>query len=220
MNSSIEILTNDRFESAVSGNVFAQKGVFAGFIQYPYEFVSALNYDNTEHTYVADGRAYLIGDSTNRGYPDTIYDNSSLRLPAPSSAWNGFTYDIIVDPVRSIAQLCNWLYVYDESGSDIYCYAFVDPVRASGYTITGGRTQITCMPRHMEHEEIEYHWAIILATGGINAHENSGFTGTRFMSTLLGVSRDTEKLVNKVWTYTGDTRPTNPSTGNTMYVKL
>lgn len=208
------------FRVDVSGNVFAQKGVFAGYIQYPYEFVSALNYDNTKHTYVADGRAYLIGDSTNRGYPDSIYDNSSLRLPAPSSAWNGFTYDIIVDPVRTQGQYNNWLYVYDESGSDIYCYAFVDPVRASGYTITGGRTQITCMPRHMELEEIEYHWAIILATGGINAHENSGSTGTRFMSTLLGVSQDTEHLVNKVWTYTGNTRPTNPSTGNTMYVKL
>lgn len=201
------------------GTIYAQRGVFAGFIQYPYKFVSDLDYDNTEHTYVADGRAYLIGDSTNIGYPNSIYDTSSLRLPAPSSAWNGFTYDIIVDPVRAQGQLNNWIYVYDESGTDIYCYAFVDPVIASGYTITGGRTQITCIPKHMELET-EYHWAIILATGGINAHENSSSTGTRFMSTLLGVSRDTNYLVNKVWTYTGDTRPTNTSTGNTMYVKL
>ena len=96
---------NAPFRVDTDGNIYAQKGVFAGYVQYPYTFVSDLTrkaaiyrqYGSSINctAYCADERAYLVSDTHNvsvgTGEP------ADFVLPAPSSAWNGFTYEIIVE---------------------------------------------------------------------------------------------------------------------------
>ena len=221
------------FRVDVSGNVFAQKGVFAGYIQYPYTLVAQLEHETTgsgaaniKSIYYADGRAYLVSNEDTIG--STSYHNEAahLVLPEPTSGWNGFTYDIIVEPSLSRMDGNQQLIIHASGETDIYCYAFAELRRATYYELTGGRYQITCMPKKIEDAWGDmvygYRWAITLATGGINVYKNYGESSQseEFISTLLGTSWDTPSLVNKIVTYTGSTKPTVPSTGNTMYVKL
>ena len=221
------------FRVDVSGNVFAQKGVFAGYIQYPYTLVAQLEHETTgsgaaniKSIYYADGRAYLVSNEDTIG--STSYHNEAahLVLPEPTSGWNGFTYDIIVEPSLSRMDGNQQLIIHASGETDIYCYAFAELRKATYYELTGGRYQITCMPKKIEDAWGDmvygYRWAITLATGGINVYKNYGESNQseEFISTLLGTSWDTPSLVNKIVTYTGSTKPTVPSTGNTMYVKL
>ena len=221
------------FRVDVSGNVFAQKGIFAGYIQYPYTLVAQLEHETTgsgaaniKSIYYADGRAYLVSNEDTIG--STSYHNEAahLVLPEPTSGWNGFTYDIIVEPTLSRMDGNQQLIIHASGETDIYCYAFAELRRATYYELTGGRYQITCMPKKIEDAWGDmvygYRWAITLATGGINVYKNYGESNQseEFISTLLGTSWDTPSLVNKIVTYTGSTKPTVPSTGNTMYVKL
>ena len=81
--------------------------------------------------------------------------------------------------------------------------------------LNSGRFTITCMPSASQGQ---YKWAIISASGHLEI-ENTGYP-TTYITTLLGISQDTPSMVNKVVTYTGSTKPSVPSTGNTMYVKL
>lgn len=205
---------NAEFKVDYQGNIYAQKGVFAGYIQYPYTFVSQLTYSASNYTYYADGRAYLVSDSYTQSHG--IGEPGNLVLPTPNSGLNGFTYDIIVEPSLSRMDGNQQLRTTVSGGSDIYCYAYSELRVASAYTLTGGRYQITCMPKRLNNE-LAYRWAITQATGGMESEmENK----VEYLSTLLGTSYDTSYLVNKVLTYTGSTKPSVPSTGSTMYVNI
>ena len=202
------------FRVDLEGNIYAQKGIFAGYIQYPYTFVSELNYTNGK--YHADGHAYLVSDIYNTG----TYEPVDLLLPAPTSEWNGFTYDIIVEPTLSYSEGVQQLHTTVSGGSEIYCYAFSEFKQSSAVTLTCGRYQITCMPKRTGPTQPKtawtYNWAITQATGGVIVHG----TKDENMVNLLGESHDNVTVVNKVFTYSGNTAPSVPSTGNTMYVKL
>lgn len=263
------------FRVDTEGNIYAQKGVFAGYVQYPYTFVSDLmpnlqvsasnvsaryladttwkgrlpqapenpengwTYANTvEHQiyyyttsrwsmvyetgnqdgYLADGNAYLVSDATNLGTP---YEPVRFFLPAPTSAWNGFTYEIIVEPSLSRMDGIQQLEMVDWERNEIYCYAYAELRIGDMFRLTGGKYQITCMPKHGQSDVI-YRWAITQATGGLDVVNDYGTAveKTEYISTLVGTSFDTPLLVHKVLSYTGSTKPTVPGPTNTMFVKL
>lgn len=193
------------------GNLYAKNGTFAGYIQFPYTFVSELNYDSSNSRYIADGRAYLVSDTNNQGG----YDPAGFLLPPPSSGLNGFTYDIIVEPVMTRSEGSQILDVTVSGNTYIYCYAYAELRTSKRFRLTGGRYVITCMPKH-DSGSVIYRWAITQATGGLDV---VGTTTDEYVSNLLATSYDTTKLVNKVLTYTNN-KPsvTNPS--NTMFVKM
>lgn len=198
------------------GNLYAKNGTFAGYIQFPYTFVSDLTYSASTTSYYADGRAYLVSDVQN--IPATQYGPAKLVLPAPTSGLNGFTYDIIVEPVLSRMDGSQQLITTASDGSDIFCYAYAELRVSNSFTLTGGRYVITCMPKHINNTTA-YRWAITQSTGGIEVNDSSNNT-TEYVSNLVATSYDTNRLVNKVLTYTGNSKPTVPNPGNTMYVKM
>jgi len=226
--------SNAPFQVDVSGNVYANKGVFAGYIQYPYTFVSNLNTrtvsykkygSNTSSTgYVGDNRAYLVSDTTNIATSKPYF-----FLPFPTSEWNGFTYDIIVEPQMTRSDgYKQWLDVvvsgatgttssiYDRG--EIYCYAFTEVRNSREFVLTGGRYQITCMPKHDSNNNIVYNWAITNATGGLWRTEDA--SNTECLSTLVATAYNTDPLY-KLTTYTGSTSPSgsvrNPNL--TMFIQ-
>lgn len=216
------------FRVDLEGNIYAQKGVFAGYIQYPYTLIggpSGLTHStsgtggNEVSMYEADGRAYLVSDAQST-IGSTSYHNEPayLFLPTPSSAWNGFTYDIIVDPAGARGNTAQQLFIMTRPLTDIYCYAYTDPRRAQVFLLTGGRYQITCIPKY-ENNAYQFRWVITLATAGIDMYSNYGTANlsVEYLSTMVGTSLDTNNMVNNIVTYTG-TKPNN--TGSTMYVKL
>lgn len=257
------------FRVDTDGNIYAQKGVFAGYVQYPYTFVSDLMPDlqvsassvsarylhdtnwkgrletaptnpsngwcyanTTDHKiyyyltnrwvqvyetgnqvgYMADGHAYLVSDGYNvswgLGVPSDFY------LPAPSSAWNGFTYEIIVEPRISRMDGPSLLHTMAMDGSDIFCYAFAELRSSSAFTLENGKFTITCMPRH-GNSQVIYRWAITTATGSLTCH---GDSTDEYISTLLATSNEASPLY-KVITYTGSTKPSVFNSSQTMFVQ-
>ena len=236
------------------GTIYAQRGVFAGYIQYPYTFVSDLTRKSAPYklwdryysgstyypivcdsfngeAYCADQRAYLVSDSTNMGRYSN--DPADLVLPVPTSAWNGFTYDIIVEPTLTKSEGPNRLNIYvSGQGStsavnyNIHCYAYSELRTTPMFTLNGGRYQITCMPRHGSIE-VYYAWAITNATGAIDAinprarvNGNTVVTGTiiEAVSTLVATSYDANPLY-KLTTYTGSTKPPVSNSSRTMFIQ-
>ena len=221
------------FRVDVDGNIYAQKGVFAGYIQFPYTFVSDLDrgsarykvWGSTTNTtgYIADNRAYLVSDteniSTGTGNP------ADFVLPAPSSAWNGFTYQIIVEPSLSRMDGNQQLHVFVSGATSssvpasctIYCYAFAELRQSENFYLRGGKYTITCMPKHNNGSKI-YRWAITEATGALDTYSTTG-SSAETLSTLVATSLDGPDPLYKLTTYTGSTKPSVYNQNQTMFIQ-
>lgn len=217
------------FRVDVDGNIYAKKGVFAGYIQYPYTFVSELSTvsvrykewgtTTTVSAYYPGEKAYLVSDYTGgQGY-------TNLVLPAPSSAWNGFTYEIIVEPRLSRMEGSQELHVFVSgvtsssvpSSCTIFCYAFAELRQSENYYLRGGKYTITCMPKRIDGVRT-YRWAITQATGAIDTYATTG-TNAETLSTLVATSYDSPSPLFKLTTYTGSTKPNVYNPNQTMFIQ-
>ena len=188
------------------GTIYAKKGVFAGYLQFPYVNVTALTH--TGDTYQADDRAYIVS------YPTVYGAGRNLILPVPSADLNGFTYDIIVRPRLTRSESGSDLKVSASGGTDITCYAYIEYRFSEWFRLTGGRYTITCVPDGTG----SYCWAITQATGGLECW-NANASQTEYLSTLLGSSYLTQGMITKVVTHSGNTSQYNSTSDNTMFVK-
>ena len=162
--------------------------------------------------YVADDRAYLVSNGLNEGTQAW----SMLALPAPSSALNGFTYDIIIEPSITRMDGIQELQIWARDNSTIYCYAFSERIDEKSYLLPGGRYTITCMPRYLQ-SSVGYCWAITQATGGLTLFDSSGNLD-QYMSNVLGIAMDGQfYAVNKIVSYSG-TKPSLRNDRGTIYV--
>lgn len=200
------------FRVDYEGNIYAKKGTFAGYIQFPFTNLNQLNSATTMiggieyEVYSADTRAYIIA------YPLIDDTNRALRLPVPSSGLNGFTYDLIIHPALSRMERSVDLNVFVSGGTDIISYAFSTIKQGDHIILTSGRFQITCIPNYQGG----YRWALISASGNL-IFRNSGYDD-EYVSTLLATSYDTQGMINNVHTYTGN-KPSGWNDSTTMYVK-
>ena len=200
------------FRVDYQGNLYANKGTFAGYIQFPFTNLNRLNSATTTidgvqyEVYSADTRAYIIA------YPLIDDTNRALRLPVPSSGLNGFTYDLIIHPALSRSERSVDLNVFVSGGTDIISYAFSTIKQGDHIILTSGRFQITCIPNYQGG----YRWALISASGNL-IFRNSGYDD-EYVSTLLATSYDTQGMINNVHTYTGN-KPSSWNDSTTMYVK-
>lgn len=196
-----------------NGNIFANSGVFRGYIQMPFT-----NIEQLEHTtgatvvvndvYYADTRAYLIS------YPSLRDNKKELILPEPNSGLNGFTYEIIIHPVLSRMDRPASLLMSASGGTDIYCYAFAELKVGEQFNLVAGKFTITCIPSNDYSHP--YRWAIISCSGNLEVVYNNYST---YISTLLAESQEPYGMINKILTYSGSTQPSTVNSDNTMYVK-
>jgi hypothetical protein len=217
------------------GNIYAKNGVFAGYVQYPYTFVSDLErkagryrqygYNNTCTAYCADERAYLVSDGYNESAG--IGEPADFALPTPSSAWNGFTYEIIVEPSLSRMDGAQELHVFVSghttssvpSACGMYCYAFAELRQSDNFYLRGGKYTITCMPKHTGYGDTSYVWAITQATGAIDSFPTEDNQSAESLSTLVATSYDTPNPLFKLTTYTGSTKPSVYNPNQTMFIQ-
>ena len=165
------MVTND-------GTLYANKGYFAGFIQYPYMPISALTISNgryvadTEHPYLVSypflsaTAARVSGDVSTDHYN---YRGTFLDLPAPTSGLNGFTYRILVNDSTSLSNsfakiflnnypdrlITNLIGTRTSPGSTGPAY--------SGYCLNSGCFTITCAPAggaESNRDNGQYRWFI------------------------------------------------------------
>lgn len=222
------------FRVDVEGNIYAKKGVFAGYIQYPYTFVSDLDraaarykqdgYYTNCTAYTADERAYLVSDgynqSTGIGIP------ADFVLPVPDSGWNGFTYEIIVEPKISRMDGASQLHVFVSgvtsnsvpTSCTMYCYAFTELRVSENFYLNGGKYTITCMPKHVGYDGVSYVWAITQATGAIDTYPAESNQTIETLSTLVATSYDSPNPLYKLTTYTG-TKPNVYNPDQTMFIQ-
>lgn len=202
------IPSEGNFRVDYQGNIFANSGIFRGYIQMPYTKITELNHTGT--TYQADDRAYLVALGSSTEITDA--NKKTLRLPAASSRLNGFTYEILVEPMprtRS-GSYTDSLDLTVQGGDTIYCYAFNEPTYSDHFMLDGGQYKIVCIPG----AGTTYRWVITNVTGGLWVDHN----GWTYMSTLLGQSTMEWGMINKIVTYpAGGTRP--GSSDNAMYVE-
>ena len=244
--------SNANFAVDANGNITAKTGTFSGYIQYPYSFVSDLTKKNTSYkiwdayrpssqliwvvcdswtgsAYCGDRTAYLVSDATNEPTGTPAY----FCLPTPSSAWNGFTYEIIVEPslvsmTDGSAQLIMFVSgtgVNSDTQHSIVSYAFSEQHSGIVVLLHGGKFSITCLPGHGSYLNVGYYWAITNATGHIdftNGRVNSDGTNPRTettsVSSLLAYSTQDVNPIYKLLTYTGDT-PSVLNSSQTMFIK-
>ena len=194
------------------GTIYAQKGIFAGYVQFPYVKVSQLTHSGIN--YQADGRAYIIAPTTGTEVQEGY--EKVLILPAATADLNGFTYEILVEPgnLTAVGPYTDSLKLVAKTGSGsatgdtLYCYAFTTPTYSDQFMLDGGQYRITCLPDNND----DYRWVITNVTGGIWVDHN----GWHYMSTVLGSSTEKRGMINEIRTYTGN-RPGNSN--NVMYVK-
>lgn len=226
---------NAPFRVDTDGNIYAQKGVFAGYVQYPYTFVSDLTRKNAIYrqygssinctAYCADERAYLVSDTHN--ISDGTGEPAYFVLPAPSSAWNGFTYEIIVEPSLTRSDGAQQLHVFVSghttssvpSACNIYCYAFTEMRVSNNFYLKGGKYTITCMPKHASNNTINYVWAITQATGAIDSFPSESNQDSESLSTLVATSYNNPNPLYKLTTYTGSTKPSVHNSTQTMFIQ-
>lgn len=207
------IPSEGNFRVDYDGNIFANSGIFRGYIQMPFTNIEQLDHTTGSNVtipdvYYADTRAYLIA------YP-TLRDNErKLILPTPTSGLNGFTYEIIIHPVLSRSERPASLLMSANGGTDIYCYAFAELKVGDAIRLNSGKFTITCIPSNDYNHP--YRWALISASGNIEVVYGNSST---YVSTLLAESKENYGMINKIVTYSGSTEPSVVNTDNTMYVK-
>ena len=205
------------FRVSADGTLVAKSGIFSGYIQMPYAFVSDLTYTSIStfngYGYKADSRAYLVSDGYNES--PSAGSPANFLLPNPTSAINGFTYDIIVQPSVTKMDGAQQLYVKASGGSEIFCYAFAELRSSTAMTLTGGRYVITCMPYHYGGN-VRYRWAITMVTGGLIVN---GGEDPECLSSVVGVSYEGDYYtLNKIIVHSGSTRPSVNNERNAMFV--
>ena len=222
------------FRVDVEGNIYAKKGVFAGYIQYPYTFVSDLDMASARYkqdgyytnctAYTADERAYLVSDGNN--ISGGIGIPADFVLPVPDSGWNGFTYEIIVEPKLSRMDGNSQLHVFVSgvtassvpTSCTMYCYAFAELRVSENFYLNGGKYTITCMPKHVGYDGVSYVWAITQATGAIDSYPAESNQTVETLSTLVATSYDSPYPLYKLTTYTG-TKPNVYNPNQTMFIQ-
>lgn len=211
------------FRVDVSGNVYAQFGEFAGFVQWKYVPLHP-NYFDADHC--------VINGQTINFYPDRKYANivsipvqyaaqyiRNIYLPTPSSAWNGFTYDIIIQPRAAQAQSMSdvWIRVSGNTLDQrrIWSYAFPENRWSEAWHFNQGRITITCIPwaaqyisSNLTDNGLTYAWVILSATGTLkyNVSGQNNTTMVQQISNVYGTSyQDDVPPINNMMTFTGDT---------------
>ena len=165
------MVTND-------GTLYANKGFFAGFIQYPYIPISALTISNgryvadAEHPYIVSfpyisaTATRVSGDVSTNHYR---YSGTYLELPEPTSDLNGFTYRILVNNSTSLSN--SFAKVFINNLPDRLITNLIGTQTApgntgpaySGYCLQSGCFTITCAPdstASSNRENNEYRWFI------------------------------------------------------------
>lgn len=211
------------FRVDVSGNVYAQFGEFAGFVQWKYAPLHP-SYFDADHC--------VINGQTINFYPDRKYANivsipvqyaaqyiRNIYLPTPSSAWNGFTYDIIIQPRAAQAQSMSdvWIRVSGNTLDQrrIWSYAFPENRWSEAWHFNQGRITITCIPwaaqyisSNLTDNGLTYAWVILSATGTLkyNVSGQNNTTMVQQISNVYGTSyQDDVPPINNMMTFTGDT---------------
>lgn len=207
------IPSEGNFRVDYNGNIFANSGIFRGYIQMPFTDIEQLEHTTgstvvVNDVYYADTRAYLIS------YPSLRDNVKELILPEPNSGLNGFTYEIIIHPVLTRSERPASLLMSASGGTDIYCYAFAELKVGEQIRLNSGKFTITCIPSN--DYDNPYRWALISASGNIEVVYNNSST---YVSTLLAESKEDYGMINKILTYSGSTEPSVVNTNNTMYVK-
>ncbi len=168
---------NAKFRVDYEGNLYAQSGVFAGYLQMPYIDMEDLTTGGTQQSkvYYLDNRAYVIARAAGVGQPN------KLVLPNPVSGLNGFVYYLIVIGMRGNMQsttegvACNVSVL--NSGSTIVDYVYKPygdngPRGFSKAGLYGGKYQFVCA-----NVGGDYKWLLTEATGGARlygtTHENT-----------------------------------------------
>ena len=131
--------------------------------------------------YIADEHAYLISDGQTGNYG--MGDGGTLVLPKPTSALNGFVYDIIVQAnyaTKASSQNFGLKVIcsnYGAANDDTYrfrpyCFStgYIDGPDEVG--LYGGRARFVCIPEYVDNNTTKYVWAITDATGGFDLINN------------------------------------------------
>lgn len=172
-----ETPSNAPYRVNYDGSIYAKSGVFAGYIQMPYTFISDLPHN--ADGYLANEKAYLIADETSGSYG--MGHGGVLILPNPDEAHNGFTYHIIVKPniaTKSSGQNPGLSVRSSNSGKNIAVYALATSMGTSSVvSFYGGHVEITCAPYHVTNG-VEYRWIVTQCTGGVDFYESTGTTAT------------------------------------------
>lgn len=205
-------ISNAPFQVDYQGNIIAKSGTFSGYLQMPYVLIDDLDHnDGTNYVeYIADSRAYIIA------YPLAYTSTYQRRLvlPTPSASLNGFMYDIIVYPMLTRMDGAPDVLLKTSDNSTIYCVAYAELRMSDKFNLTYGRYTITCVPWSYKGT---YKWFITSATGGIENIISA--SSSEYVSTLLATSSDSNKLIYKVQTYTGNSHPSVNNPNQTLFVK-
>lgn len=186
---------NTPFWVDTAGNLHAEKGIFAGYVQMPYINMDRLSAD-TNGYFIADDRAYLIASK--------YMHHDTLRLPTPSSGLNGFTYHIVIYPdfetrvpTRGAEQVPILTMVSHNLGEEIYVAAFASDSDVSAtlwkkVELYAGHVEMTCMPypRVINGDVVAtYVWVITTCTSGICLYDNENLNSIKgAYSPLMGYS--------------------------------
>ena len=157
---------NAPFRVMNDGTLYATKGYFAGFIQYPYISTSALSISNGYYIASSDN-PYLVSipywhdsgvvqtlsatnTTTSVGY--TKVTGTRMKLPTPSEELNGYTFRLLVAPNGGTEGDCAIILRPSASNNrDIMNLigAYDTPTHITaeyGYALKGGCFTITCAP--------------------------------------------------------------------------
>lgn len=169
---------NAPFQVNNAGAITAKSGTFAGYVQYPYTFISSLEHYGSYYDgyYIADKRANLIADEYSGSYG--MGDGAVLLIPEPCEEYNGFTYNIIAisniatksSENTSISLVTSDSRVSKDSPFKVFTFFGTSTTSYAMLKFYGGKISVTCMPYHIDASTNGYYWALTEATGGVDCY--------------------------------------------------
>lgn len=179
--------SNAPFVVNADGSIKATSGTFSGFIQMPYYPISSI-YSKSGGVYTVDNRySYIVIDQDGSAA-------STVRLPAPSAAYNGFVYHFINVPgnterdryavdVVSTSNANVIVRFTDFMGKSVW------PGAAAKVNLGAGAYDFLCVKLTASGS---YMWLITNATGSAVGFSYSGgtYTSLNWVNTVRSVTID------------------------------
>ena len=194
-----------------------------------------MSYDEGDaEGYLADNHAYLLADNTIGAYYYSAGTAQSqhLILPEPSSALNGFTYDIVTYPdyatrsaTRGSEQVAILSLITRNKSAKFYVAAFAadDDVASTLWKrieFYAGHIKVTCMPKRVPPDDVEYIWVLTMCTAGMTTYSNEDMTSIKgAYGPIFGYSPNDNYYV-PVKLQTDDNPNSNNRMRNTIYITL
>jgi len=185
--------------------------------------------------YLADNHAYLLADNMigTYHYSAGTAQSQHLILPEPSSALNGFTYDIVTYPdyatrTRGSEQVAILSLITMNKSAKFYVAAFAadDDVAATLWKrieFYAGHVKITCMPKRTDvggSVVTEYIWVLTMCTAGMTTYNNNDMISIKgAYGPIFGYS-PTDNYYVPVKLQTESNPNSNSRMRNTIYITL